>query len=466
MLASGVGPGEHGEKSGIWIINLLTATPRQIRGNAEGAVPSPDGALIAFRNSNGPEIGVVDVNGENLRTAATATLNETFGQLQWSPNGRRLGMIVRRVGDPQGSIESIEVSSGRRTEIARVPRPRSFVWLADGRLLISSTGSNDSGTSVLYEVDTRGHQAPVPIGAGNTVAQMSATADGKRVVLVRENQQSDAYEATLTSHESLADVRRITLDDRDDFPSGWLADGQTILFASTRNGTLDVFRQAIDSPTADQLASGPEQQFGAEAVSGSKTILYWSSAESSAKMRLMKMPAGGGPADLLFEAPQGSAFHCAAAVQTCFLATMRDANVDLSTFTPDRPERTPLRTVPLKLDSSPLVWAVAADGSKAAFADTAGLSAIDLGTGESWNVPAALFPGRLAGVTAATNPSTWIVTTTSARDNDVLLVNRSRVLKLWTSPRPIALPALSPDGKRLLFGLTSTSSNAWLIENF
>ena len=465
-MASGVGPGEHGEKSGIWIINLLTATPRQILGNAEGAVPSPDGTLVAFRSSNSPALNVVDVNGENLRTIATATLNETFGQLEWSPDGKRVGVIVRRVGDPQGSIDGVEVSNGRRSEIARVPRPRSFVWLADGRMLVSSTDGSDAGTSVLWEVDKRGNPTQVPIGAGNTVAQMSATADGKRLVLIRENRQSDAYVATITGNDHLADARRVTLDDRDDFPSGWLSDGRAILFASTRNGTLDVFRQAIDSSTAEQMASGPEQQFGAEAVFGGKTILYWSSAEGAAKMRLMKTPAGCGPADVLFEAPQGSSFHCAAAVPTCYLATIRDGKVDLSRFTVDHPERTPAKTLPVQAASGDVVWGVAADGSRAAYADAAGLNVIGLGGGESWNVPAAELPGKLSGVAAGPNPSAWIVTTTSARENDVLLASRARVVKLWTSPRPLASPALSPDGKRLVFGLTSTSSNAWLIENF
>src|SRR5689334_13542625 len=100
MVASGVGPGEHGEKSGIWIINVLAATPRQIRGDAEGAVPSPDGSLIAFRNSTGTSnLSIVDPSGEHVRVLATASLREGFGKLQWSPDGKQVAVLLRYVGE-------------------------------------------------------------------------------------------------------------------------------------------------------------------------------------------------------------------------------------------------------------------------------------------------------------------------------------------------------------------------------
>lgn len=465
MVASGVGPGEHGESTAIWIINLLAAVPHQIRGNAQGAVPSPDGSLIAFRSSNGPEVGLISADGGDFRSIASAMLNETFGQLQWSPDGKRIGMIVRRIGDPQGTIESIDVSTGRRSEMARVPRPVSFVWLADGRMIVASSDADQGAGTILHEFDTRGRETPIPIGPGSTVAQMSATADGQRLVLVRQNAQSDAYVATIGKNDALEDVRRVTLDDRDDLPSGWLPDSRTILFSSNRNGSLGLFREKIDSPTAEQVAFGPEKQYAAEPTSDGKALVYWSSMEGNAQAHLMRLPVAGGTAETILDAPAASSFHCASAVPECLLATVNNSALELSTFDPHKPGTTLLRKIPLKLGSGKLQWAIDATETSIAFADESGLNLLDLRTGEVSNIPADQLPGSVTGIAAA-GKSGWIVTVGSSANNEILLASRSAVRKLWSSQRPVFSPALSPDGKHLLFGGTSTSSNAWLIEHF
>ena len=463
-MVSGVGPTEHGEATGIWIINLLTATPHQIRGNAEGAVPSPDGDLVAYKTSTVEEIGIIDSNGENARVLATAAPDEKFGQVDWSPDGKSVTVIVRRVGEDQGTIENIGLRDGKRSRIAQLNDPRSFVWLPDGRLIVAAANVDANGETVLHEFSGGGKETLIPIGTGNSVAQISATADGRRLVLVRKNDQSDAYVGALGSAESIVDPHRITLDDRDDIPTGWLKDGKTILFSSARNGTLDVFRQQIDSFNAEQMASGPGQQFGAEADSGGKTVLYWSVEEAGRSMRLMMMPSGGGPADLLMQAPLGSSFHCATNVPACFLLSPQGSGMQLSSFNPRNSALTPVKT--LDISGSKTEWGVASDGSSVAFSDSTGLKVVELGTGKAWSVPAEQVPGTVSGIAPAPGSSDWIVTTTSVRENDVLLVGRSGIHTIWTSERALSSPHAAPDGKHIVFGLVSTTSNAWLIENF
>jgi len=464
LLASGVGPAEHGEATGIWIINLLTATPRQILGNAEGAVPSPDGTQVSFRNSTAPQIEIVNAAGENARVLATAALHENFGQLQWSPDGKKVGVIVRRIGESEGTIDSIDVESGKRTEIARVKSPRSFVWLDDGRLIISSAEGETGSETLLHEIDSRGGDTPVSIGAGSTVAQISATADGKKLVLVRKNEQSDAYVGVMGPDEKITNPRRITLDDRDDLPTGWLKDGQTILFSSARNGTLDVFRQQIESLNADQMAAGPGQQFGAEALADGKTVLYWSVDEGSKTMRLMSMPSAGGPAETVLEAPLESSFHCASAVPTCVLSTRQGTRLQFSSFNGHDSKLTPLRSI--DADPQTAVWAIAGDGSSIAVGDKSGFRVVELASGQGWSIPTEKLTGQISGVGPGATASSWLLTTTSVRENGVLLANRSGVRVLQSAAGPLSSPRLAPDGKHVVFGLTSTSSNAWLIENF
>lgn len=465
MVASGVGPGEHGESTAIWIINLLAAVPHQIRGDAQGAVPSPDGSLIAFRSGNSPEIAVIDTDGGNYRKLAAATLNENFGQLQWSPDGTRLGVIVRRIGDPQGTIDAVDLASGKRSPLLTVLRPASFVWLADGRMIVASSSPEGTDNTVLHEFDSRGRETPLPIGSGNTVAQMSATADGTRLVLVRQSAQADAYVAALSRDGTLAEPRRITLDDRDDLPSGWQPSGQVILFSSRRNGSLNLYRQRLDSPTAEQLAFGPEKQYGGEVTSDGKALFYWASAEGAAEARLMKMAPAGGSADAVLQAPATSTFHCAAVKPQCILAKLSGGALELSSFDAQHPNPAPLRSFPIKIAGGTVPWSVDATATSIAFADSGGITILGLNGGEGHVVPADQLGGTVTGI-AASGSAGWYVTTASTASNQVLFIGRSGVKKIWNSQRPLFSPALSPDGKNLLFGLTSTSSNAWLIEHF
>lgn len=458
-----MGPGEHGEKTGIWIINVLTATPRQIRGNAEAAVPSPDGTLIGFRSSTGePQISVVDASGENVRVLVTASLNENFGAVRWSPDGKKLGVVVHRISDPWGSIDTVDVASGKRAELTRQEHLRTFAWLPDGRILFTVVTPQDAGAGALYLLGRRGNKRRLDIGGGLTVADMSATADSKRLAVIRASQQDDVYMAAMGRNGFAGEPRRVTLDDRDDRPSGWLPNG--FLFESNRNGTFDVFRQRGEGTMAELLASGPDQQFGAETTPDGRAILYWSAADNGDKMRLMSIPSTGGPATAVLEAPRTAQFHCAT---RCVMAVPENDHVSLSELNPGDGTKKPLQDSPIQLAArESLVWGLARDGGQVAYVKGRGVRVVDLRSGEAWEVPETSLAGKPSGVAFSGVPGELIVTTTSSRESQVLLVSRSGVRKLWTSTRQVFAPVSSPDGKQLLLGITTATSNAWLVEGF
>lgn len=460
-----MGPGEHGEKTGIWIINVLTATPRQIRGNAEAAVPSPDGTVIGFRTSTGePQISVVDASGENVRVLVTATLNENFGAVRWSPDGKRLGFVVHRLGDPMVSIDTVDVAGGKRAELTRQEHLRTFAWLPDGRIVFTVATAQVAGAGSLYLLDRRGNKRQLEIGAGLTVADMSATVDGKRLAVIRASEQSDVYVAGVTKNGFAGEPRRVTLDDRDDRPSGWLPDNATLLFDSDRNGTFDVFRQRAESNAAELLASGPDQQFGAETTPDGSAILYWSAAENSDRMRLMSIPASGGPATTVLEAPRQAQFHCA---KTCVMAVPEKDHVSLRELNPSDGTSKPLQDSPVQLAArESLLWALARDGGQVAYVNGRGVRVVDLRSGATWEVPETSLNGKPSGVAFSSTPGELIVTTTTSRESQVLLVSRTEARKLWTATRQVFAPVPSPDGKQLLLGITTATSNAWLVEGF
>ena len=459
-----MGPGEHGEKTGIWIINVLTATPRQVRGNAEAAVPSPDGSLIGFRSSTGePQIAVVDASGENVRPLVTGGLQENFGALRWSPDGKRLAFVVHRVGDPWVSIDTVDASSGKRAELTRQEHLRTFAWLPDGRILFTVATPQEASAGSLYLLDRRGNKRQLEIGAGLTVADMSATVDGKRLVVIRASEQSDVYATAMGRDGFAGEPRRVTLDDRDDRPSGWLPDGAAVLFESDRNGTWDVFRQRVHDNAAELLASGPDQQFGAEATPDRGAILYWSAADNADKMRLMSIPVNGGPATTVLEAPARAQFHCAPG--GCVLAVPEKDSVSLSAINPRDGTTRPLRQLPVQVSPrDSLIWALARDAGQVGYV-AGGIQVLDLRSGESWQLSESSLAGKPSGVEFA-GPGELIVTANSSRENHVWLLNRSGARKIWISTRRVFSPILSPDGKQLLLGIATATSNAWLVEGF
>lgn len=262
----------------------------------------------------------------------------------------------------------------------------------------------------------------------------------------------------------MPEPRRITLDDRDDRPTGWMPDGDTLLFESNRNVSWDVFRQRLEMASAEQVAMGHDEQFGAQSAPDGKAVLYWSISNGASEMRLVSVPAEGGPAREVMRAPPRSEFRCASA---CILAEFDEQKASLSRFDWQSGTRGPRQELQLRRAPNERVyWALSPDAAAVAVTADGGVRVIKIGSSEIWAATAAWFTGKLTGVAFRGDSSQLVVTTTSARENLVLLVKKTGAKKLWASPRKVALPVVSLDGKHLLMTITTESSNAWLVEDF
>src|SRR5260370_35639064 len=89
---------------------------------------------------------------------------------------------------------------------------------------------------------------PKRITQGNgSITQVTGSADGKALVFVRENWSPSTYLGTLTADgTTLLAHRRLTLDESASIPTSWTPDSAAVLFYSDRNGTFEIFKQAID----------------------------------------------------------------------------------------------------------------------------------------------------------------------------------------------------------------------------
>ena len=88
------------------------------------------------------------------------------------------------------------------------------------------------------------------------------TADGKHLVVLKRNVQSDIYIGELESGGyRVKSQRQLTFDEGNDLLSVWTGDSKTVLFSSDGNGQFDIFKQGLDQATAQPIATGPGNKY-------------------------------------------------------------------------------------------------------------------------------------------------------------------------------------------------------------
>jgi Tol biopolymer transport system component len=202
---------------------------------------SPDGSRIAFRSEReGGGIFLMGATGESVRR-----LSDFGFDPAWSPDGRTIAVATEGVDDPL-SRDTV-----------------SALWLID---------ASSGGKRRLAEGDA---------------VQPSWSPNGRRIAywgLPAGSGQRDLWTVAAGSAEKPV---RVTSDDAVDWNPFWSADGKLLYFASDRDGTMGLYRIAIDEETG-AVAGEPEPIGTPSLWSGyfsasrdGRQIAYQSLAESS-----------------------------------------------------------------------------------------------------------------------------------------------------------------------------------------
>ena len=190
------------------------------------------------------------------------------------------------------------------------------------------------------------------------------------MVVTKVEYQSDVYISELeTGGRRLKSRRRLTLDDRNDYPGAWTPDSKTVLFWSDRNGTLDIFRQAIDHDSAEPIATGPETKRWPVVSPDGSWILYISSSAWSGPARIMRVPTLGGPSEVVLEDRDIGQLACAqppSSLCVFSVTTPEEKQIVWSAFDAVRGRGRELARV--DLSQWYFSWALSPDGSRLAFA--------------------------------------------------------------------------------------------------
>jgi eukaryotic-like serine/threonine-protein kinase len=337
----------------MWTVSILGQSPRELREGAAGLEVSPDGIHIAFTpdvhsadpsENNFHELWVMGAQGDNPQKVLALGENESVSA-HWSPDGRRLAYIRIRHPSPGvvqwASIETCDLKGANRTVVVRNTDwwLHDFAWLPDGRIIYSREEPHSPDDN-LWQIGVD-VQAGTPIGKpkrltqweGSALYRLSASANGRRLTLLKAREQSQIYLGELTAGgTSMNPPRRLTNDEAYHVPTAWTPDSKAVLFLSDRNGSWGIFKQGISQETAEPVVTGPQDIGRPHLSPDGSWILYLEGSGPSAPTRLMRIPVSGGvPQPVLETMQRGAAFGCARAPAS--LCVIREASQDEKHFT-------------------------------------------------------------------------------------------------------------------------------------
>jgi Tol biopolymer transport system component len=182
--------------------------------------------------------------------------------------------------------------------------------------------------------------------------------------------QSDVYVAELEADgRALKNPRRLTLDERNDYPSTWTPDSKAVLFESDREGRTNIFQQALDQDSAEPLVTGLGYRWGPKVTPDRAWILYSQDTPGSAT-RIMRMPISGGPSQVVMEGERIESYRCASCPATvCVVCeqTPDQKQFIFSMLDPLRGKGREVARVNLKPPDPDYGWDLSPDGSRIAF---------------------------------------------------------------------------------------------------
>ncbi len=493
LVVSGVA--KPGGEYAIWKISLQNGAPRKLRNDGAGAVVSPDGSQIAFLTGF-EQLWLMGADGNNPHAIVTGKPGEKLAANQWLPSGERIGYaaIYQGVTDASGKTPlhidlcSIDRQGNNPIRLAFDPGATGGLFVPGPRLLYAVQQSPIADWTETYLWDWKidlSTQTPSTkpqrlssFGRGVSPIDFSATADGRQLVFLKGEPQSDVYVAELEQDgKALRDTRRLTLDDHNDTPTGWSLDSRSVFFISDRNGSQDIFRQSIDSQVAETIVATPRDKGGPVLHPDGGSFFYpvmpegWRST-ASRPISWMRMPVSGGAARDVFGTPLPIDIKCSLPpAGVCVAVEHKGNEVIVWSFDPDKGKVGELARTTVGPRNGGRNG-ISPDGSRVAVAMPDRIRILTLranqsGAGEFRDILAPGWSGFHWVSWAPNGKGLYVACWPNGRTVIAYMDFEGHISTLSDQPGQFDTEVYpSPDGKRVAFELQSSANNAWMMERF
>jgi Tol biopolymer transport system component len=362
-----------------------------------------------------------------------------------------------------------------------------IAWTRDGRLLFSvhepSPSQDDANVWAIHIDESSGKPLGPRQRLTNTTGysgDMTLSGDDKRLSLAKYTLQPDVFISEVRTPDfKLSRPRRLTLDERSDFPYAWTPDSKAVIFGSDRDGPYHVFKQEIDRSAPELLVGGAEDANGPRLGPDGSTLLFLSqrtSGDPLHKVKLMRIPLAGGPLKLLLEDVNINNHQCAREPsKLCIYSQITTGEQTFYRYDPETGGHSEITAAKIK-DADPYAfnWSLSPDGKVLASAKKVGpqkellVRLLSVADGsqrmlrvDAWAGIGSLDwapDGKSIWAMAYTTKDTWALLNVDLQGKVRNVLEEKNIRLGWAIP--------SPDGKRLALWESSGSANVWMIENF
>src|SRR5262249_9882273 len=174
--------------------------------------------------------------------------------------------------------------------------------------------------------------------APGAIGGINLASDDKRLVFLKHSWQSDVYVASVEAKGArISEPRRLTLDERQDFPFDWSADSKNVIFISDRSGSFRIYQQPLDRTTPDLLVSGTENVAVPRLTPDGTHVLYLDfgkGAPPHQPISLIRVPLAGGTPQIVLQAAELNNHQCARLPATICIYSQGESGT-LTFFTSD-----------------------------------------------------------------------------------------------------------------------------------
>jgi serine/threonine protein kinase len=222
--------------------------------------------ITAPDDAESAQVAVLDLKTKQQKTLIRGS------QAEYVPSGHLVYAAANTLRAVRFDLERLQVLSDAVTVVDDV----AMTIRSGAQYAVSWTGtlvyvpSRPPMARSLVWVDRKGQEAPIPAPA-RAYIEPRLSPDGSRIAVAIADQDNDIWIWDLTRGGPLT---RFTLDPSPDQHPIWTANGQRIVFASSRTGALNLYAQAADGTGAvERLTTGRDTQWPAFVLSDGTGII-------------------------------------------------------------------------------------------------------------------------------------------------------------------------------------------------